>query len=168
MKATLTSMNPPHTTNIFEGRKIIEWRTFKMPEGLHYVYETLKGGGKGMVIGTMEISRSYSFNSVDEIPEYLIGAGCVSREFLEAYSKGKKLFANCIFNAKLLEAPKPYTDFKKFVDKNKRTRKRNVKPYFTPAYCILKHKPIDEIRMPPQSYMYIEVSDNAKYDYINT
>jgi len=132
MKAALTSMNPPHTTNVFEGRKIIEWRTFALPEGLNFVYETKKGRGLGKVIGTMEISRSYSFNSVEEIPDYLIDAGCVPREFLKAYAKGRKLFANVILNARRFEIPKAY-------------------PYF------IGYHSRQCLTAPPQSYMYIEV-----------
>ena len=143
MKATLTSMNPPHTTNVFEGRKIIEWRTFALPDGLHFVYETKKCFGLGKVIGTFEKIRHYTFNSVDEIPDYVIEAGCVPREFLEAYAKGRKLFANVIFNARRFEIPKAY-------------------PYF------IGYHSRQCLTAPPQSFMYIEVSDNAQYDYINT
>ena len=133
MKATLTTMNPPHTTNVFEGRKIIEWRTFEMPKGLHYVYETKHCFGQGKVIGTMEISRSYSFNSVDEIPDYLIEAGCVPREFLEAYMKNKrKLFANVIISSELLKEPRGIERFKNY-------------------------KTGRALAVPPQSYMYVEV-----------
>ena len=143
MKATLTSINPPHTNNIFAGIKIIEWRTFALPDGLHFVYETKKCFGLGKVIGTFEKIRHYTFNSVDEIPDYVIEAGCVPREFLEAYAKGRKLFANVIFNARRFEIPKAY-------------------PYF------IGYHSRQCLTAPPQSYMYIEVSDNAQYDYINT
>ena len=136
MKATMTAINPPHTTNIFAGKKIVEWRTFALPDGEHYVYETKKNKGSGMVIGTFDKTRHYTFNTVDEIPEYLIEAGCVPRDFLEAYAKGRKLFANVIFNAKLFDTPKPYTDYKKFT---------------------LAEFVSSKIKMPPQSYLYIEV-----------
>ena len=72
-----------------------------MPQGLHYVYETKRCFGQGLVIGSMEIARNYSFNSVDEIPDYYIIAGCVPRDFLEAYAKGRKLYANIISDKKL-------------------------------------------------------------------
>ena len=107
MKATLTAIQPPHTTNIFDGIKKIEWRTFKMPPGLHYVYETKRNKGSGMVIGTMQIIHSTCYDRVNDIPEFLIEAGCVSRSFLRDYAKGKKLYANVIQDAKRLEQPKP-------------------------------------------------------------
>lgn len=166
MKATLTSMNPPHTTNVFEGKKIIEWRTFALPDGLHFVYETKKCFGLGKVIGTFEKIRHYTFNSVDEIPDYVIEAGCVPREFLEAYAKGRKLFANVIFNAKQFEVPKPYTDFKKHVVyKHKKGPGFLMRKYprdryditFTNGKRTITRIPADTIRMPPQNYMYIEV-----------
>lgn len=137
MKATMTAINPPHTTNIFARKKIIEWRTFPMPLGTHYVYETKKRFGKGMVIGTIEIVRNYSFNSVDEIPDYLIEAGYVDRDFLAAYANGRKLYANYLLNPQLFDAPKRIT-----------------------CFTSLKKKQL--ITQPPQSYMYIDVDEKEK------
>lgn len=179
MKATLIAIQPPHTTNIFGGTKIIEWRTIALPDGLHFVYETKACFGQGKVIGTFEKTRHYSFNSVDEIPDYVIDAGCVPREFLEDYAKGRKLYANVIFNAKLFETPKPYTDFKKHVVYKYKKNPRGFKGLIKYPRIKYYHKIIDgkmdfikvkpeDIRTPPQSYMYIEVSDNAQYDYINS
>ena len=132
MKVTLTSMNPPHTTNVFEGRKTIEWRTFPMPQGLHYVYETKRCFGQGLVIGSIEISRWDSFYDVDEIPNYMIIAGCVPRDFLKAYAKGRKLYANIISDRKLFDAPKRIN-------------------------CFTNYSTRQLITRAPQSYMYIEV-----------
>ena len=163
-KATLTAIQPPHTTNIFSGIKTIEWRTFAMPEGKHYVYETKRKGGSGMVIGTMHISRNYYFYDVDQIPEWLIREGCVSREFLLEYSKGKILYANVIYDAKKFDTPKPYTDYKRYIEY--KYKKKGWVTYKYPKdryeYKIENGKlkpiriPADTIRMPPQSYLYIK------------
>lgn len=160
-KATLTAIQPPHTTNIFSGQKTVEWRTFAMPEGKHYVYETKRKDGSGMVIGTMQISRNYYFYDVKQIPEWLIRQGCVSREFLKEYAKGKILYANMIYDAKLLDSPKPYTDFKKYVDYDKPIKKRNgriafEKPHYFGYGVKTKNVPRTAIKAPPQSYIYIE------------
>ena len=150
MKATMTSINPPHSSNIFEGRKIVEWRTFALPEGLHFIYETKRGFGLGMVIGTLEISRSYTFNSVDEIPDYMIDAGCVPREFLKAYSKGKKLYANIIYNAQRFVNPQPL-DF--YFKHNEDTLRCNKNGIFACHNC---GKSCRVLRA-PQCYCFIQV-----------
>ena len=103
-----------------------------MPEGLHYVYETKRCFGQGLVIGSIEIARSYSFNSVDEIPDYCIIAGCVPREFLKAYAKGRKLYANIISYIIPFDTPKRINCFTNYSTRQLLTRA-------------------------PQSYMYIEV-----------
>lgn len=150
MKATMTSINPPHTTNIFEGRKIVEWRTFALPEGLHYIYETKRCFGLGMVIGTLEISRNYTFNTVDEIPDYLIDAGCVPRDFLRAYAKGRRLFANVIYDAKRFENPQPLDSYFKY---NEDTLRCNKSGYFSCHNC---GKSCRVVRA-PQCYCFIQV-----------
>lgn len=132
MKATLTSINPPHTDDIFENKKTIEWRTYPLPKGLHYIYETKRCFGLGLVIGTLNITKHYTFNSVDEIPDYLIETGCVPREFLEAYAKGRKLFANVITEAKKLYCPKY-------------------------IYCYTNYTTKQLLTKAPQRYTYIEV-----------
>lgn len=111
MKAVLISVQPPHTTNMFNKIKRIEWRTKPMPTGKHYVYETKNGGGIGMVIGECLIWRIRRYENVSFIPEGHIDAGCVPYEFLAEYSKGKPLYAHFIINANRYDKPKPLSDF---------------------------------------------------------
>ena len=59
MKITITSIQPPHTANIFSGKKTVEWRTKPLPIGEHHVYETKKNNGAGMITGKMQIIRNY-------------------------------------------------------------------------------------------------------------
>ena len=47
MADLLTSIRKPHTDNIFNGAKGIEWRKCAMPTGTHYCYESKTGGGIG-------------------------------------------------------------------------------------------------------------------------
>lgn len=153
MKATMIAINPPHTTNIFDGKKVIEWRTFKMPIGWHFAYETKKNAGSGMVIGNFTVVGHHMFQTVDEIPEYIIEAGCVSREFLKEYSNGKPLYANFIFFARRFKEQIPHTAFKRYT--NPKREKNTYRAHFFPIAKFGKKI------LPPQSYMYIEVDENA-------
>ena len=129
MKITITSIQPPHTDNIFKGEKIIEWRKRPLPLGIHDIYETKKNNGAGLVIGRMEIVRQYFFNCIEEVPDYIIDAGCVSRAFLKDYAGRDPLYANVIFDAKRFDVPRHISYYKKPSDG-------------------------ERIYQPPQSYMY--------------
>lgn len=111
MMAALTSINPPNTDNIFDGVKWIEWRTKPLPTGLHYCYETKNGGGVGMVIGEFTVWRVKRYESASRIPETEIELGCVPKEFLMAYSKGKAIYANYITNPKRYDHPMELSAF---------------------------------------------------------
>lgn len=100
--AILVSINPPHTNNIFDNIKGIEWRTKRIPPGKCFCYETKKCFGLGKIIGEFEIRRVEKYENVSTIPEEYIELGCVPIEFLEAYSKGRPLYAHFI------KAPKRY------------------------------------------------------------
>ena len=87
MRAVLTSINPPHTNNIFDNIKGIEWRTKPMPTGKHYCYETKKCFGVGKVIGEFRIWRIHKYDNVSLIPEGYIDLGCVPIEFWKHTAK---------------------------------------------------------------------------------
>lgn len=114
MKAALTSINPPHTNNIFDKVKGIEWRTKPMPTGKHYCYETKKHGGLGKVIGEYTVWRRKRYENISMIPEDHLVSGCVPIEFLEAYSKGKPLYAHFIISPKRYDSPKELSEFQKY------------------------------------------------------
>ena len=154
MKISLTSIKPPHTENIFSGKKRIEWRKFPLPIGIHHVYETKANNGAGMVIGSMEIARHYSFNSVDEIPDYLIEQGCVPRSFLKSYAGKKKLFANIICNAKRFEKPKLLCDYNSY---SKLQNCNKCGMYDTPHYPCFSCQKCSIVVNPPQSFMYVDI-----------
>lgn len=136
MKIALTSIQPPHTTNIFDGKKSIEWRKIALPLGRHDVYETKRNNGAGLVIGSMEIIRNYFFNSVDEIPNYLIDEGCVPRSFLKSYAGKGPLYANVICEPKRFETP------------------RDISYYHRPPISPSDAECRDRVLKPPQSFMY--------------
>lgn len=111
MNQIMTSIHQEHTEKIFKGIKTIEWRKSPLPPGMHFIYEPKKKHGCGAVVGYMYISRNYKFNSVNEIPEWIIQKGCVSKEFLHKYSRNKTLYANVIFAPRRFDKPKPLSDF---------------------------------------------------------
>lgn len=111
--SALTSIRRPHTDNIFNFNKGIEWRTKPMPTGTHYCYETKNSGGLGKVIGEFKIWRIKRYKSVSHIPEEYIALGCVPKEYLLSYSKGKPLYAHFIINPIRYDKPKDVSEFSK-------------------------------------------------------
>ena len=161
MKETMTSINKPHTDNIFSGIKKVEWRTYSLPPGRHHVYETKKGGGLGMVIGTFRTNTYYRFTNVSDIPEWLIRDGCVSRDFLKAYARGRSIFANIIYDVERFELPKSISEYKPYC-KNSiegectligcHYQNYTVTPWDYSAFMCMK-----KIKSPPQSFMYVDI-----------
>ncbi|MBQ9913068.1 MAG: hypothetical protein IJO73_02450 [Clostridia bacterium] len=142
-KAVLTSINPPHTNNIFDGLKRIEWRTKPLPTIKHYCYETKKCFGMGKVIGEFRIWRVKKFENISLIPEGYIDSGCVPVEFLEAYAKGRPLYANFIVAPKRYDKPKELSEFEK------------PHEYIYQSYR-RKNSFFKGITRPPQSWCYVE------------
>ena len=136
--AALTSINPPNTDNIFDGVKGIEWRTKPLPTGIHYCYETKNQGGVGKVIGEFTVWRVKRYESASLVPEAEIDLGCVPKEFLMEYSKGKPIYANYIAKPKRYEKPRELSEF---------MRLRKTKFGYEPI----------KITRPPQSWCYVEV-----------
>lgn len=123
MKAVMISIRTPHSNNIFDGIKKIEWRTKPLPLCKHFVYEPKNGGGCGKVIGEMEIVESWKIYIDSTIPDDFLAKGCVPLEFLDDYGKidkeifakygieRKYLYANIISNPKLYDKPKLINEF---------------------------------------------------------
>ena len=167
MKDMLISIQPPHTTDIFDCKKKIEWRTKQLPTGKHYVYETKKCFGLGEVIGEFHIWRIKRYESVDMIPENHIELGCVPIEFLEAYSKGKPLYAHFIIDPKRYDKPVPLRRFHKPCPYKLPDGSRMD----VPCPCGKYTHNFDEesgliyctrrMERPPQSWCYVEEVKNA-------
>lgn len=154
MKATLISVRKPHSTNIFDRIKTVEWRKRPLPRGLCLVYEPKNGGGCGKVIGEMIIAGSWQI-PVNKIPKWCIKDGCVSEDFLKEYANGKEyLYANVIHMAHRFDKPKEITDFKKYSDCEFTNECINCIEYSE----VLGKCSIDlRLTRPPQSIVYIEV-----------
>lgn len=151
----LISINPPHTNNIFDGLKSIEWRIEPLPTVKHFCYETKKCFGVGKVIGEFRIWRVVRFEKVDLIPECYIDSGCVPIEFLEAYAKGRPLYANFIKSPKRYDNPKELCEFKK---KGFLTEDEWLAALYPNTHCHYEAwvRKFD-ITRPPQSWCYVEV-----------
>ena len=154
-KAVFTSIQKPHTDNIFAGIKGVEWRTRPMPTGKHYCYETKNGGGVGKVIGECDVWRIKRYDTISSIPVDMINAGCVSREFLHEYSKGRPLYAHFLINPKLYDKPKEITQFLRPCERDFDIEKcmgcKNL------SYNDLGFECCDRrIIRPPQSWCYVE------------
>lgn len=153
MKASLTSINRPHTDNILTDepsrKKTVEWRTKPLPKGLHYVYETKNKGGCGKVIGELTIVENIKYADVSAIPHETILKGRVGARQLDLYANGRPLYANVIVNAKRYEEPKELGEFKKY----NRTCK-----YSDLGLAIPKCKFCTDCNLtaPPQSYCFVE------------
>ena len=152
-KAALTSIQPPHTDNIFDLVKSIEWRTKPLPMGKHYCYETKNGGGIGKVIGTFRVCEVIKFENASLIPETFIDLGCVPKEFLMKYSKGKPIYANCIVAARRYDEPKELSEFKPPCDGfDKRCQVSCAKITIDgKSHCTRR-----QFTRPPQSWCYVE------------
>ena len=118
----IISINKPHTDNIFSGKKIIEWRKKKLPDGVYRVYETKNKGGCGAVVGLFIIDNHMedepyivsTYESIQELPDVIIEEGCVDRQFLEEYigkDSGKLLWGNRIKAPIKLSKPVPITKY---------------------------------------------------------
>ena len=151
MKETMTSIQKPHTDNIFAGIKKVEWRTYSLPPGRHHIYETKKNGGTGMVIGTFRTNTYYHFSSVNDIPDWLIRDGCVPREWLKKYAQGRSLFANLIYDVERFELPKTTISYMKY---NTIIGCPNADNDF---YCKYHCNYTCRVKTPPQSFTYMYV-----------
>lgn len=132
MKATLTSINKPHIDKILDGIKTIEWRTKPLPIGRHYAYETKRHGGRGIITGSFDVIKHYTFFKLDEIPESYIEKGAVSREYLAKYAKGRPIYANIIINPVKFKIP-------------------------LELYNFIGYSSGQLVTVPPQSFMYIDI-----------
>jgi predicted transcriptional regulator len=159
MKKTMTSINPPFSQLILDGKKKIEWRTKPLPLGWSELYETKKKGGCGKVVGQFEVVENIKvdlFELACNDEKGLIEKGCVDWGFLNDYATLKKsyLYANVIDRVERYDKPKELSEFTKYMDcKNTydccachNWDRLNLK-------CIAMN---NEVKRPPQSYMFIE------------
>ena len=106
----MLAINPPHSRNIMEGIKRVEWRKRPLMIGRRtFIYETKNGGGCGMVIGEVVLGAARSHRIFTEISRLLdedIDFGCVPRDELKQYA-GKEyiLWASifCFFQISVIE-----------------------------------------------------------------
>ncbi len=152
--AILVCVNPPHTNNIFDNIKGIEWRTKPMPPGKCFCYETKRCFGLGKVIGEFDVWRVKKYENTSLIPEEYIELGCVPIEFLEAYSKDRPLYAHFIKRPKRYDKPKELGEFRKECK-----LKCDMRSLDEPPCDRCDHS---KITRPPQSWCYAESGVDAE------
>ena len=159
----IISINPPHTDNILCGKKTNEWRTKPLPLGKAFIYETLRNGCCGMVVGEVEIVENILIDPTIRYDE-LIEKGCVSVEYIGEYLKRKdgerrRLYANLLTNAKRFEVQRYLMDFyKPCIRKDNDCQqcemavKACTNPFDDPKVYYCKHR----FTRPPQSWCYTD------------
>lgn len=145
--AVMFSINKPHTDNIRAGLKTSELRirppkisgTYKA-----YIYETLKNGGCGAVIGEFTAYNENRWRMCVGIPAHLCILACVSVDEIRKYSCNglKDITEISISDLVIYDKPKELADFKgrKLVWRGN----NHVHAY-------------EQIKRPPQSWCYVEV-----------
>lgn len=148
----IRSDNPPHARNICTGKKTIEWTKAPLPKGKMFCYETITGGGCGMVIGEAEVVSTARIDPTVTIKDSMIVAGCVDRDFLRRYARGETIYANFLINPVLYKTPIPVTEFKRWNRNEENAPCAHTKALFEPCETC---KACNLVR-PPQSWCYVE------------
>ncbi|MBE6838176.1 MAG: hypothetical protein E7507_01350 [Ruminococcus sp.] len=118
MKSVIFSINKPHTDNIKSGAKTSELRTRppKIDEPYKaYIYETLKDGGCGKVIGEFTAYNENTYRICMGVPINLVTSGCISAEEILRYTKNgeKDLTEISISDLVIYDKPKELSEFRK-------------------------------------------------------
>ncbi len=112
----MLAINPPHSRNILDGIKRVEWRKRPLVIGRRtFIYETKNGGGCGMVVGEAVISavrRHFVFSEISYLLCEDVRLGCVPKEELKRYAgKSRVLYAHELTDVIRYSKPAPLSDF---------------------------------------------------------
>ncbi len=160
-KAVMFSINRPHTDNIKSGAKKSELRTrppkIKEPYKA-YIYEPLKNGGCGKVIGEFTAFNEFTYRMCMGVPKHLVLSGCISVEEIWSYTnKGEKdLTEISISDLIIYDKPKELSEFRKPCNYDLGCKCCSMYfpgTAFAAPYC--KNGNL-EIARPPQSWCYVE------------
>ncbi len=149
MKAVMFSINKPHTDNIKKLLKGSELRTRppKIDEPYKaYIYETLRNGGCGKVIGEFTAFNEFKYRMCMGVPKHLVLSSCLSVEEIWAYTnKGEKdLTEISISDLIIYDKPKELSEFTK------------VKKIMSACEIDCVNCGFCKIKRPPQSWCYVE------------
>lgn len=145
-EAVLFSINKPHTDNIRAGLKTSELR--KRPPKLTgaykaFIYETLKRGGCGAVIGEFTATNKERWRICVGIPSHLCANACVTAAEIYKYCRGghDDITEISISDLVIYDEPKELNEFRgrKLVWRGK----NHIHVY-------------EEIKRAPQSWCYVE------------
>lgn len=162
MKAVMFSINRPHTDNIKSELKKSELRTRppKIDEpykGL--IYETLRNGGCGKVIGEFTAYNEFKYRMCMGVPKHLVLSSCLSVEEIWAYTnKGEKdLTEISISDLIIYDEPKELSEFMKPCDKNcDKCEWLDVQEIGAYENTREIKTCLNRITRPPQSWCYVE------------
>lgn len=148
-RAVIFSINRPHTDNIKSGAKKSELRTRapKIAEPYKaYIYETLKNGGCGKVIGEFTAYNEFEYRMCMGVPKHLVLSACLSVEEIWAYTKKgeKNLTEISVSDLIIYDKPKELSEFRLY----------NGRAYYDEKLKL--PMPTHEIKRPPQSWCYVE------------
>lgn len=157
MRAVIFSINRPHTDNIKIGAKKSELRTrppkIKEPYKA-YIYETIKNGGCGKIIGEFTAFNESTYRICMGVPKHLVLNGCISAEEIWAYTnKGEKdLTEISISDLVIYDKPRELSEFYVW----KKCNSCRTTGYESTA-CIYDEncKVPAIITRPPQSWRYV-------------
>lgn len=141
-KAVMFSINKPHTDNIRVGLKTSELRT-RPPKisGTYkaYIYETLKNGGCGAIIGEFTAYNENRWRMCVGIPAHLCILACVSADEIRKYSRNglKDITEISISDLVIYDKPKELSEY---------VGLRETRFGYAPV----------KITRPPQSWYYVE------------
>lgn len=149
-RVVMFSINKPHTDNIKKLLKGSELRTRppKIDEPYKaYIYETLKNGGCGKVIGEFTAFNEFKYRMCMGVPKHLVLSSCLSVEEIWAYTnKGEKdLTEISISDLIIYDKPKELSEFVKY----------EKCPYAGAVDCS-KCSEHHCLKRPPQSWCYVE------------
>lgn len=155
MEAVLFSINRPHTDNIKAGLKTSELR--KRPPKLtgaykSFIYETLKSGGCGAVIGEFTATNKERWRICVGIPSHLCANACVTAAEIYKYCRGglDDITEIAVSDLVIYDEPKPLSEF--YAENN--CNKCLAKGASECNYCIEKGY-VHKLRRPPQSWCYV-------------
>lgn len=149
--SVLLSVNPPHAGKLVDGIKTVELRKNLLPKGKTYIYETIRGGGQGMVIGEVEFVGMIA-NEPWRVPDFILEGACVDRAFVLKYADWQPIFANFCVNSKRYEKPIPLTKFKRLNRSEENAPCAHAKALYEPCETCRACN----LTRPPQAWCYVE------------
>lgn len=163
MKSVMFSINKPHTDNIKAGLKLSELRTYppKLTEAYKaYIYETLKHGGCGAVIGEFTAINKERWRICAGIPSHLCANACITEAEIYKYSLGgiRDITEIAISDLVVYDKPKLLSEFYVACPGKKQVGKCDKCDKTVGKETVECDNGKVRLIHPPQNWCYVEVS----------